>query len=87
MFRGLFLAGLAPKKVAAIKGSSTTACFSTCFWSEPLLPPVDSSNPNQVSPFSFFSGHENHYEVLGVPRSASAKEIKEAYLRLSKEVG
>ncbi len=27
-----------------------------------------------------------HYEVLGVPRNASSKQIKDAYIKLSKEV-
>ncbi len=31
--------------------------------------------------------YSTHYEVLGIPRNASSKEIKEAYLKLSKEVG
>ena len=29
---------------------------------------------------------QNHYEVLGIQRNATGKEIKDAYLKLSKEV-
>lgn len=38
------------------------------------------------SPSSRFRDYLNHYETLGISHTAEPKEIKEAYLTLSKQV-
>ena len=40
-----------------------------------------------VSTDSSASGGRTHYEVLGVSRQATQKEIKDAYVHMSKKVG
>ena len=40
-----------------------------------------------VSTDSSVSGGRTHYEVLGVHKQATQKEIKDAYVQMSKKVG
>lgn len=55
-------------------------CFDWCI-------AVLTSNSLNLAPFHTSPGslQRDYYEVLGVPRNASAKEVKKAYYQLAKK--